>query len=46
MLGLSRIEFDGFLKARQIYDHAYDAEDLNDDVETLSQLKAKGLIRA
>ena len=46
MLGLSRIEFDGFLKDRRIYDHAYDVEDLNDDIETLRQLKAEGLIRA
>jgi hypothetical protein len=35
-----------FLLSPPFYDHAYDAEDLNDDVETLSQLKAKGLIRA
>lgn len=46
LLGLSRFEFDGFLKERQIFDHAYDVEDLKDDQETLRQLKAKGLIKA
>ena len=38
LLGMSRIEFDGFLKERQIYDHAYSVEDLEDDRETLRQL--------
>lgn len=28
LLGLTRFEFDGFLKARGIYDHAYSVEDL------------------
>ena len=46
LLGLSRFEFDGFLKKRHIYDHAYDVEDLEQDRETLRQLQAKGLIRA
>lgn len=31
LLGLSRFEFDGFLKERHIYDHAYDVEDLEED---------------
>ena len=39
-------EFDGFLKDRQIYDHAYDVEDLEQDRETMRQLQAKGLLRA
>jgi predicted HTH domain antitoxin len=46
ILGLSRLEFDGFLKERHIYDHAYDVEDLEQDRETLRQLQAKGLLRA
>jgi predicted HTH domain antitoxin len=46
ILGLSRIEFDGFLKERHIYDHAYDVEDLEQDRETLGELQAKGLLRA
>ncbi|HMD96095.1 MAG TPA: UPF0175 family protein [Terriglobia bacterium] len=44
LLGLSRFEFDGFLKDRHIYDHAYDAEDLERDLETLRQLEARGLL--
>jgi predicted HTH domain antitoxin len=44
MLGLDRFEFDGFLKERHIYDHAYDVEDLERDRETLRQLRAKGLL--
>ena len=45
LLGLSRFEFDGFLKDRNIYDHAYGIEDLEQDLETLRQLEAKGLFR-
>jgi predicted HTH domain antitoxin len=33
-LGLSRFQFDGFLKQRDIYEHAYSVEDLNHDEET------------
>jgi predicted HTH domain antitoxin len=46
LLGLSRFEFDGFLKDRQIYDHAYDVEDLEQDIEAMRQLQAEGLLRA
>lgn len=46
LLGLDRFEFDGFLKGRQIYDHAYGVEDLERDQETLRQLRAKGLLPA
>jgi predicted HTH domain antitoxin len=45
ILGLSRFEFDAFLKKRYIYEHAYDAGDLAQDRETLRQLQAKGLLR-
>jgi len=45
LLGLSRFEFDGFLKARKIDEHAYGVEDLEEDRETLRQLQAKGLLR-
>jgi predicted HTH domain antitoxin len=44
LLGLSRFEFDGFLKERHIYEHAYDLEDLEEDRATLQQLRAKGLL--
>ncbi len=39
LLGLSRFEFDGFLKARNLYDHAYRAEDLKEDIETNRRLQ-------
>jgi predicted HTH domain antitoxin len=44
MLGLTRFEFDGFLKDRKIYDHSYNVEDFEQDLETLRQFKAKGMI--
>jgi predicted HTH domain antitoxin len=46
ILGLSRFEFEGFLKERRIFDQAYGADDLNEDCQTLSQLQAEGLLRA
>ena len=46
LLGLSRFEWDGFLKGRNILEHAYDVEDLDQDRETLRDLQAKGLLRA
>ncbi|HEY6851790.1 MAG TPA: UPF0175 family protein [Terracidiphilus sp.] len=46
LLGLDRFEFDGILKERHIYDHAYDVEDLERDQETLRRLRAKGLLPA
>jgi predicted HTH domain antitoxin len=45
LLGLSRFEFDGFLKERRIDDHAYDGEDLEEDCDTFQQLRSKGLLR-
>jgi predicted HTH domain antitoxin len=45
ILGLSRIQFDGFLKDRKVYDHAYSAEDFAEDSRTLSELQAEGLLR-
>lgn len=44
LLGLGRFDFDGFLKNRKIYDHAYDVEDLERDRQTFLRLKAKGFI--
>ncbi len=39
LLGFSsRLEFEGFLKQRNILDHAYSAEDLAADVEALNKL--------
>ena len=45
LLGMTRFEFDGFLKDRQIYDHAYSVEDLERDLETMRRLEDKGLLR-
>jgi len=41
LLGLTRIEFDGFLKDRNIYDHAYDKQDLENDLRTLRKLEQR-----
>ena len=46
LLGLSRFEFDGFLKKRGIYDHAYDETDLAEDRQTLRRLRIQGLTGA
>ncbi len=45
LLALSRFEFDGFLKGRHIYDHAYGLEDLEEDRETLRELQVEGLLQ-
>ena len=45
LLGLSRLAFDGFLKDRNIYEHAYSEEDLKQDEETFRKLDSKGLTR-
>jgi predicted HTH domain antitoxin len=42
LLQFSRFEFDAFLKARNIYDHAYDLQDFEQDLETLRDLQASG----
>lgn len=43
LLGFSsRFEFEGFLKARNIYDHAYSAEDLAEDMKTFRKLEENG----
>ena len=44
LLGLTRFQFDGFLKDHDISDHAYGMEDLDNDRKTLDQLRDKGLL--
>jgi predicted HTH domain antitoxin len=44
LLGMSRFEFDKFLKDRRIYDHADSVEDLERDIETMRRLEEKGLL--
>jgi predicted HTH domain antitoxin len=39
LLGMSRFQFDGFLKNRDIYDHAYDADDFEQDLVVVQQLE-------
>jgi len=41
-LGLSRFQFDGFLKERNIFEHAYSVEDLEQDEATLRRLQDGG----
>jgi predicted HTH domain antitoxin len=38
LLGLTRFEFDGFLKDHEVWEHAYSQEDLDRDRETLALL--------
>jgi predicted HTH domain antitoxin len=45
LLGMTRFEFDGFLKSRDIYDHAYDVEDFEQDLDTLRRLDDRGILR-
>ncbi len=39
LLGLSRFQFEGLLKERRIYDHAYDEQDFEQDKKTMCALK-------
>jgi predicted HTH domain antitoxin len=41
-LRMSRFEFDALLKTRHIEEHAYDVEDLEQDLATLERLEASG----
>ena len=45
LLGMSRVEFESFLKQRDIYDHAYGSTDLERDREVLEMLRARGLLK-
>lgn len=44
LLQLSRLEFDGLLKRGNIDAHAYDVDDLEQDLATLERLDASGLM--
>ncbi len=47
MLGFeTRYEFDGFLKQHQVWEHAYDLEDLEQDRATMRRLEASGRLKA
>jgi predicted HTH domain antitoxin len=45
LLQISRFEFDALLKRGYVEDHAYDVEDLEQDLETLEHLETSGLMR-
>jgi predicted HTH domain antitoxin len=45
LLDMNRFEFEGFLKDRNIFDHAYDAADFERDQQTLETLRARGLLK-
>jgi predicted HTH domain antitoxin len=45
LLGISRFQFDGFLKQRNVYEHAYDIQDLDQDRETFRKLQSRGLVQ-
>jgi predicted HTH domain antitoxin len=42
----TRYELDGFLKARNVWEHAYSMDDLEQDRRTLLELKAEGHLGA
>ena len=44
MLGFSRVEWNHFLKAKQVIEHAYSIADLERDVDTLQQLRTEGVL--
>lgn len=39
-------ELDGFLKAHNVWEHAYSLEDLEQDRRTMKQLEAEGRLKA
>jgi predicted HTH domain antitoxin len=46
LLGFAtRYELDGFLKAHNVWEHAYDFDDLADDRETMRQFESEGRLR-
>ena len=45
LLGITRLQLDGFLKERGIMERAYDLEDLEMDLEAVREMEARGLIR-
>jgi len=42
LLGMGRIEFEAFLKQRNVLDHAYGTDELVRDIETGNKLRASG----
>jgi predicted HTH domain antitoxin len=44
LLGMERIQFEGFLKQRGVMEGAYDIEQLQQDIETVDRLRSLGLL--
>jgi predicted HTH domain antitoxin len=44
LLGMDRFQFEAFLKARNIIDHAYDVDDLHHDIAVMDRLDHAGLL--
>jgi len=44
ILGMSRLEFEGLLKQRDVQENAYDVEDFEDDLRTARALKTDSAV--
>ena len=44
LLGFSRLQWDHFLKEKQVMEHAYSVEDLERDVATIQRLRSEGVL--
>jgi predicted HTH domain antitoxin len=44
VLGMSRLEFEGLLKQRNVQENAYDVEDFEDDLRTARSLKTDSAV--
>lgn len=44
MLGFSRLEWNHFLKEKQVNEHSYSVEDLERDVAAIQRLRAEGVL--
>lgn len=44
MLGFSRMEWNHFLKEKQVFEHSYSVGDLERDVATIQRLRAEGVL--
>jgi len=45
LLELSRLKFEAFLKHRNVGEHAYDVDDLEQDIATVRTLESSGRMR-
>jgi predicted HTH domain antitoxin len=45
LLGMGRIEFDCFLKEKNLIEYACDVEDFEEDLQIMRQIRSAGLVR-